>query len=157
MENAHQLERDELLILLQNSSTLRTGQDQVVWSIFGAFWATNALLLISLFSVGEKWDENIVGILISIIGISISYIWTSIQLRSINRIQMHEDAMQYIENELKLPIEVRSYSVPPLVSIIPLFSIRIKTKARDTMRFCCPIVLSIWTVTLIYFICKVII
>jgi len=74
MENAHPLERDELLILLQNSSTLRTGQDQVVWSIFGAFWATNALLLISLFSVGEKWDENIVGILISIIGILISYI-----------------------------------------------------------------------------------
>jgi hypothetical protein len=66
--------RDELLVILQNASNLRTGQDQVIWSIFGAFWGTNALLLISLFSVGDQWDIKDVGIIISIIGIFISLI-----------------------------------------------------------------------------------
>ncbi len=140
--------RDELLILLQNSSNLRIGQDQVVWSIFGAFWGTNALLLISLFSVGGLWNLKDVGIIISSIGIFISFIWTLIQIRSIDRIIVHENSMIYIENKLKFSDELRTYSKPPIESFF------IKIKARTIMRYCCILVMSLWMISLIIFVCS---
>ncbi len=138
--------KDDLLIILQNTSNLRTGQDQVVWSIFGAFWGTNALLLISMFSVGEKWSLMTVGIIISIIGILISTIWMFIQTRAINRIKMYEDSIVYIENKLELPLEIKTYSKAPIETLW------IKIKARTVMKLCWIISLSSWIFSLIFFI-----
>src|SRR4030043_1487012 len=160
-----QLERDELLVFLQNHSNLRTGQDQIVWSIFGAFWGTNALLLISLFSVGDQWKFEIVGIIISIIGIFISLIWTSIQIRAINRVQMHEDSMKFVEKKaLIIPDELCTYSIPPRQSEhIPKIAKKIlkwiglkKVKVRQIMVWCSLIVLLLWVLSLTCFICLLI-
>jgi len=138
-------ERDELMTHLQNASNLRTGTDQVLWSIFGAFWGTNALLLISLFSVGSLWKIKTVGILISLIGIILSIIWTLIQVRVIDRIQKHENSIIYIENKLKLPDELRTYSTAPLKSFI------IKIKSRNIMKYCPICVMFLWLGSLIVF------
>jgi hypothetical protein len=137
--------RNELLVILQNVSNLRTGQDQVIWSIFGAFWGTNALLLISLFSVGEEWNIRNVATIISIIGIFISLVWTLIQIRAINRIKMYEDSMSYIENKLDLSIEIRTYSKPPLESFC------VKVKARTVMILCCFVAMVAWIGSFIFF------
>jgi hypothetical protein len=109
-----------------------------------------------LFSVGDKWNQYIVGLLISTIGVLISLVWTLIQLRAINRVQMCEDAMKYIEKKLDLPIDVCTYSAPPLESIIPILLIRTKISVRDTMRYCCPIVMLVWIASLGFFLYKVI-
>ena len=96
-------EHSELLKHLQNMITLRNGQDQVFWMVFSAFWTTNALLLISLFSVGKgRWTVEEVGTIISFIGIFVTIIWTLIQVRALDRIQMHENSIAYIEKKLKL-------------------------------------------------------
>jgi hypothetical protein len=148
MSNLNQDEKSQLLILLQNSSNLRTGQDQVVWRIFGSFWSTNALLLISMFSIGEKWNINEVGIIVSSIGILISIVWTLIQIRAIDRITMHENSMIYIENQLELNEELRTYSKKPIESFI------IKIKARIVMSLCCYLVTILWICALTIFICS---
>jgi len=147
-DNLTKDQKDHLLILLQNSSNLRTGQDQVVWRIFGSFWSTNALLLISMFSIGDKWNIYEVGIIISSIGILISIVWTLIQKRSIDRIKMHEDSMIYIENQLELSEELRTYSKKPIESFI------IKIKARIVMSLCCYLVTILWICALTLFICS---
>ncbi len=139
-------ERNELIILLQNFSNLRTGQDQVLWSIFGAFWGTNALLLISFFSSNENWTITQVGIVVSIIGLIISSIWIIIQTKTIDRIQMYENSIQYIEHKLCLKKELYAFSK------VPQPSIRFKIKARHVMRFNCLFIWISWLITLTYFI-----
>jgi len=125
-------EKDELLTLLQNFSNLRTGQDQVLWSIFGAFWGTNALLLIGLFSANDGWETNKIGIIVSIIGLLISLVWTRIQSRTLNRIEMYEDSIQKIEKKLFLDETLCTFSRTPKPSkIFP------KLKARHVMNFNC--------------------
>ena len=142
----NQSERTELLSLLHNFSNLRTGQDQVLWSIFGAFWGTNALLLISLFSAGSKWSISQVGIIISIIGIIISFIWTVIQTRTIDRIQMYENSIKFIEKKLDFSKELFAFSKAPKPSI------NFRIKAREIMKFNCLLLLVSWVMALIYFI-----
>ncbi|RPH29903.1 MAG: hypothetical protein EHM93_16635 [Bacteroidales bacterium] len=141
-----QSERAELISLLQNFSNMRTGVDQVLWSIFGAFWGTNALLLISFFSANERWSISQVGIVVSIIGLIISSIWIIIQTRTIDRLQMYENSIQYIEK--KLFFEKKLYAF----SKVPKPSINFKIKARNVMKFNCFIIWFSWLIVLIYFI-----
>jgi hypothetical protein len=146
----HKNNRNELLSLLQNFSNLRSSQDQVLWSIFGAFWGTNALLLISIFSVDSSWTIAQVGTVISIIGLIISFIWIIIQTRTLDRIQMYENSIMYIERKLKLAKELFAFSK------VPKPSINFKVKARYVMRLNCYLLIISWFVALIYFvlICK---
>ena len=140
--------RNEFILLLQNFSALRTGQDQVLWSIFGAFWGTNALLLISFFSANEKWSNAQVGLVVSIIGLIISFFWLIIQTRTLDRLQMYEDSIQYLEKELFTNKQMFAFSK------VPKRSIDFKVRARDIMRINCFLILSGWAFALIYFICS---
>lgn len=139
-------EHSELLKHLQNMITLRNGQDQVFWMVFSAFWTTNALLLISLFSVGKgRWTVEEVGTIISFIGIFVTIIWTLIQVRALDRIQMHENSIAYIEKKLKLQQELCAYSIPPDRTFF------IDVQARRVVKFCCFFVLSLWIISFIIF------
>lgn len=100
--------RQELLLLLQNFSNLRTGQDQVLWSVIGSFWTANSLLLVSIFAT-ERQDRLYVGVIISLVGISISWIWDRIQKVSLNRIESYEKSIKRIEKELGLGFDLCSF------------------------------------------------
>ena len=64
--------KDILWHQLSNSINLRSSQDQVLWNIIGTFGATNAILLVALFSQGEPPKNNTVGIVISLVGLILS-------------------------------------------------------------------------------------
>lgn len=102
------LKRKELFILLQNFSNLRTGQDQVMWSIIGAFWTTNSVLIVSIFSAQEN-IFLVAGITVSIVGFSISLIWNIIQNRALNRIILYENSIKDIETKLNLEFQNCSF------------------------------------------------
>ena len=53
------LNRPEKWTQLTNALNLRSSQDQVLWSIFGAFWGANAILLVALFTTGKLPEETV--------------------------------------------------------------------------------------------------
>lgn len=121
------LEKDDLLSLLSSHGSQRVGQDQVVWNMFGAFWATNALLLVSVFSADEVWDKKYVWLIVSVIGFVISMTWFCIQDRMLNRLLKYENSIKYIEKSLGFSKSLRTYSDSPPRSYCPF-------KARNVMR-----------------------
>lgn len=136
-------ERQELFQLLQNHSQLRTGQDQVLWSIFGAFWATQGLLLVSIFSASNYQDK--VGLVISCIGIIVSIVWVLIQYRALKRMEKYENALKEIEQRLGFTENLNAfYSTKPDSWI----------KARNVMRFSALLALLLWAVALSIFFCQ---
>ena len=105
------LERAEFFNLLQNFSNLRTGQDQVLWSIIGAFWTANSVLLVSIFSA-DKDLTIYAGLIISPIGISISWIWNHIQNSALARIEFYEKAIKKIETDLGIDFKLCAFLRP---------------------------------------------
>ncbi len=121
------LEKDQILSLLCSYGSQRVGQDQVVWNMFGAFWATNALLLVSVFSADEVWDKKYVWLVVSLIGFMVSVAWFLVQDRMLNRIARYEISIKFIEKTLVFPKPLRTYSNSPLRSLIDV-------RARNVMR-----------------------
>ena len=99
---------EKLLTLLQNFSNFRTGQDQVLWSIIGSFWTTNSLLLVSIFAT-DREDRLYVGMIISFVGIWISWLWNRIQSRTLKRLERYEGSIITIERRLGLEYEICSH------------------------------------------------
>ena len=102
------INREELLVLLQNFSNFRTGQDQVLWSIIGSFWTTNSLLLVSIFATSSN-DRLNVGMVISFVGICISWLWDRIQSRTLERLERYERSIIAIEKKLGLEFAICSH------------------------------------------------
>jgi hypothetical protein len=81
-------------------------QDQVIWTIFGVFWAANAVLLVALFSSGELPSAD-VGLLICSCGVGLSVVWLLIQQRAIAWIVYYEKVIERLEGEhLQVPSDV---------------------------------------------------
>lgn len=146
-EPNQELNRLELLNLLQNHSNLRTGQDQVLWSIFGSFWATNSLLLVSFFAAGSQWNKFVVGLVISVVGTMISWIWAFIQKRAIKRIIIYENAIKSIEKSLKLPFDICSFYNENETKVTTK-----KLSARKVMIAFSNIMFILWLIALISFV-----
>jgi hypothetical protein len=89
---------EQLATLQQN----RAGQDNVLWLIYGAFCAANALLLGSMFSSGSWPDVTIVRVL-SAFGLGSCAVWYLIQRRALVHIDRIETAMQAVEDDALLP------------------------------------------------------
>ena len=130
---------DNELALLENFCNLRSAQDQVLWSIFGAFWGTNALLLVSIFAADERWKINLVSIFISLIGIIISAIWLIIQSRTLNRIEMYEGSIRKIEDYNDFPKYLRTFSIKPKKGI----------KARTAMKWSVLLAMIGWIINIV--------
>jgi hypothetical protein len=135
------------LALLQNHSNLRTGQDQVLWSIFGAFWTANSLLLVSIFTSDASWNKSKVGIIISLVGILISCVWSFIQKRALRRLVIYENAIKLIEKNLNLPINLCAFyneneSTPPS---------KVKINARTIMVLFSYLSIILWLTSLLVY------
>ena len=95
--------RAELFEQLSRAIDLRSAQDQVLWSIFGFFGATNAVLLSALFQAGTFPSDGTMLIIVVTAGIFASLAWHLIQRRAIGHIKRHEALMEQIERELQVP------------------------------------------------------
>lgn len=89
----------ELWDQLRNTTTMVVSQDRSVWSIFGIFWAANAVLLVALFRTGEM-PTGLVGKSVSGVGMLLSLAWLSIQQRALAYLHRYEDLAERIEREL---------------------------------------------------------
>ncbi|HLO15514.1 MAG TPA: hypothetical protein VK206_11840 [Anaerolineales bacterium] len=83
---------------LANVVTMAAKEDQIVWTIFGVFWAANAVLLVALFTTGEIPSVQ-VGFVISATGTLLSYVWFIIQRRAIRWLEYYEKIIFQIEKE----------------------------------------------------------
>jgi hypothetical protein len=87
---------------LSNVVTMAAKEDQIIWAIFGVFWAANAVLLVALFTTGAIPNNNVV-MIISFVGLVLSFIWFFIQRRAIKWLIYYETLINRIEDELKIP------------------------------------------------------
>jgi hypothetical protein len=99
------LERQELWGQLANAINMRSAQDQVLWSIFGTFWAANAILLVALFTTGTMPTSPVVGIVVSIVGAVLSSAWYAMQARALGHLMRYEELIKRIENKLNFDPE----------------------------------------------------
>lgn len=143
------LERHELGSQLSNGVNLRSSQDQVLWTIFGAFWATNAILLVALFTTGDFPSNHWVGVVLGAVGAALSVAWHQIQNRAIHHIVRHEKNMQRIESQLRVPPYVAiSAELSGAHSVHPL---QRGPQARTLMRLCSIAALVLWLAALVAF------
>lgn len=96
MSSKNEISPEDLWKQLQNAVTARSSQDQVIWSIFGIFWAANALLLVAIFTSSVRF----VVIVVSAVGIFTSIVWMLLLPRAVGHISAYEDVMSDIENIL---------------------------------------------------------
>lgn len=85
---------------LQVVSSARVGENQVTWTIFGIFWATQVLLVGVLFQGSQFPPDAVPGFSVSVLGVFMSVAWALTQHRSLHHLQRHEDLIKAIEEEL---------------------------------------------------------
>lgn len=98
------MNRDDLWQQLNHAISLRSAEDQVIWTIFGVFWAANALLLVALFQNG-KIPMPSIGMVISGVGALLSFVWYQIQRRALGYLYMFEGIVERLERKLEIPAE----------------------------------------------------
>jgi hypothetical protein len=96
---------------LGNAIQLRSAQDTVLWSIFGVFWAANAILLVALFPKGGL-PAYPIGAIISVVGFLLGIVWYKIQGRALGHVTRYERLMKRLEEELGFDSEEqRKYAI----------------------------------------------
>jgi hypothetical protein len=78
----------------------QANEDQVLWRIFGAFWRTNAILLVALFRSGQEGPARAVGLVSCLSGIFVAICWFMIQRRAMRHIRRLETVAERLEREL---------------------------------------------------------
>ena len=143
------IKREELWAQLANAINLRSSQDQVLWSIFGTFWAANAILLVALFTGGTLPNDFIVGIVIYSVGTLLSLTWHIMQNRALGNLMRHEALITQIEIKLGLDPD---YSVSAELNRKPYDKYLQKgLKARTVMKACSSGGTILWLLALIAF------
>jgi hypothetical protein len=98
--------QDDLWNQLGNAVSMAAKEDQIVWTIFGIFWAANAVLLVALFTTGTI-PNPFVGIVVSTVGTILSWVWFFVQRRAIGWLAYYERIIQKLEEKhLNIPREI---------------------------------------------------
>jgi hypothetical protein len=98
--------QDGLWNQLGNAVALVAKQDQIVWAIFGVFWAADAVLLVALFTDGKP-PERPVGLIVSFVGLAFSLVWWAIQNRAMAWLRFYETVARTLEETyLHIPLSV---------------------------------------------------
>ena len=95
--------RAELWTQLGNAISLRSSQDQVLWTILGFFGATNAVLLSAMFASGDFPKSVWIQGLLVVCGLLLSFAWHVIQSRALGHIKRHESVIALLERALDVP------------------------------------------------------
>ncbi|MFI5259162.1 MAG: hypothetical protein ACHQ01_06075 [Candidatus Limnocylindrales bacterium] len=94
------LTRDELWKQLENAIALRSSEDQVLWTLFSIFWASNAILLVALFTTGTLPKDPTVGVIVAIVGLVLCLAWALLQRRGLRHLIRFEKLMEKVEQLL---------------------------------------------------------
>jgi hypothetical protein len=78
--------------------------NDVVWTLFGIFFAVNSVLLVALFQSG-KFPEAPAGSVISSAGALIALVWALFERRVLAHKERFEALIRRIEERLEIPIE----------------------------------------------------
>ena len=81
---------------LSNAVALGAKQDQIVWTVFGAFFAANGVLLVALVTT-ESFADRPTAL---VVGAALSFIWWLIQRRAIWYLECYESVMCRLEKRL---------------------------------------------------------
>ncbi len=92
-------ETEVLSSQLANTITLVAKEDQIVWTIFGIFWAANLLLLGALFVTGKS-PEQPVAIILSTVGVALCFVWSVVQSRALRFLRFYEGVQKSLEEVL---------------------------------------------------------
>jgi|GEM_PF-1379588 len=139
-------ERNEKWKQLENAIKLRSAQDQVLWTIFGAFGATNAILLVALFPEGHC-PTYLVGFIISLVGLFLAIVWCKIQNRALGHIKLYEDLMKELEYRLCIP---RECTVSINTALYEKYLAKGKP-AKWWMPMCSKVMMGLWAVGVLFF------
>ena len=90
---------EHLWTQLANAIALSAKQDQIVWTIFGLFCATDSVLLVALFPDGSS-PQRPVGLTVALVGTSLSFVWLLIQWRAIGFLNFYDALVHSIEEHL---------------------------------------------------------
>ena len=148
-----EMRKQDKWMQLTNAINLRSSQDQVLWSIFGAFWGANAILLVALFTTGELPDDPIVGFIVSFVGPSLSAIWHIIQSRALGHLERFEALMSKLEKSLQIE---SAYAVSGDINKVDYLKYISKKfgAARKWMKACSTGGAIFWSLGFAYFILR---
>ncbi|MEO8681075.1 MAG: hypothetical protein ABI665_18640 [Vicinamibacterales bacterium] len=95
---------------LQNQLThaiaLQCSSNQILWTVFGIFWAANAALLVALFATGA-WPTPTIVLIVASVGGALSMVWFYIQDRAIKYLRFYDAVVHQLERTNQgLPIAV---------------------------------------------------
>lgn len=144
-----QLTNHELWSQLTNAVSARSAQDQTLWTIFGAFWATEGILLVALFTTGSL-PKSIVGVIVSIAGVLLSVAWHIINTRAILHLDRWDILIERIENKLNFDTEF-AISLKLNSKDAEYIKSNHKTPVRHVMRRCSLFSGVLWGILLLWF------
>lgn len=90
---------------MASAISLATSTNQIVWTIFGIFWAANAVLLVTLFTAGGM-PTPLVAAVVSVVGFALSVIWFFVQRRGLRYLGFYDGVVQELEETLEVPEKV---------------------------------------------------
>lgn len=150
-EQLPEFSRAEMLDQLGRACEIRSAEDQVLWSVFGAFWAANTVLLVALFATGKPPESHYVGIVISVVGSFLSVAWHIVQQRSIGHLERFERLMERLERRSAIPADCavsgRINEADYAVCVA-----KIRPRARTIMRGCSFLAAALWFLSSVYFV-----
>jgi len=149
-ENPTPLNRQEMWDQLSRSTDMRSSQDQVLWSIFGTFWAANAVLLVALFQSGKLPANHWIGVIVAITGAFLCFTWHILQRRALGHLKRLEAVMDALEKQLSVESTFAlSGSINKLGYDEHVGHLRFS--ARKIMRVCSILTTILWFIGLIFF------
>lgn len=145
------LNEDELWTQLRNAISLRTAENQALWSIFGIFAAANAIALVALFTTGDL-PASRVGIIISAAGAIFSIVWYMVLRRALGHVYRYENLMRRIEDKLGFD---HDYAVSAEINRRDYDRyLRKRPRARTVMLVCTVGAFLLWALLLSYFVLR---
>ena len=124
-------------------------EDQIIWTIFGTFWATNAILLVALFSTGKLPETPVVGVIVSGVGFALSGVWHLIQKRALVHLERFEELVQKFETKLRFPPDL---ALSARVNKAAYKKLEKGIRARDLIQACSLASTFLWGGALGYFV-----
>jgi len=105
-KRASEVAKSQLLVQLGHAVTMAAKQDQIVWTIFGVFWAANGAMLVSLLG-GSEPPRRPAALIVSAAGVVLSCVWVIIQRRAIGWLCFYENVVRELEeNHIKIPATI---------------------------------------------------
>lgn len=148
--SATALSREERWKQLSNVISLRDGQDLILWTIFGIFWAANVLLVGALLGQGRPPDSGVVGFVIALVGVAMCTAWLGVQRRALFQLTRFDNLITRVESSLDVPASLRARRDREAGPDTPIRGPR----ARTIMNVCCRLAPLLWVLVAAYFVLR---